>query len=112
MTVLIASLENPQHNERFEQCFPEYNADKKEFSLNRPIGDDWGQYIRHIPNPSPVLVLTEARVMFVVFDATAMLLNLKNGLRMRQKNSSMASIQCVASRAKQLGGLSIPCFAV
>lgn len=69
MTILIASLENPQNNERFEQCFPEYNADKKEFSLNRPIGDDWGQYIRHIPNPSPVLVLTEARVMFVVFDA-------------------------------------------
>lgn len=67
MTVLIASLENPQSKERFEQCLPEYDSAKREFSLNRPIGDDWGQCIRHIPNPSPEIVLTEAQIMFVVF---------------------------------------------
>lgn len=69
MTVIIASLENAQHNERLEDCFPDYSSELKEFSLNRPIGDDWGQYIRYIPNPSPVLVIVEARVMFVVFEA-------------------------------------------
>ena len=68
MPVLIGSLENPTREDRCDECFPDYNSDKKEFSLNRPIGDDWGQYIRHRPQPSPIFVRTEARIMFVIFE--------------------------------------------
>ena len=68
MPVLIGSLESPLQEYRCDECFPDYNPDKREFSLNRPIGDDWGQYIRHSPKPSPIFVRTVHRVMFVIFE--------------------------------------------
>ena len=68
MTVLIVCLEDPSISIRMEGRLPDYNPATCEFSLNRPIGDDWGQYIRHVPNPPPVIVRTESGTSFVVFE--------------------------------------------
>lgn len=67
MTVLIACIEDPSVSIRMEGRLPDYSPTTHEFSLNRPIGDDWGQYIRHVPNPPPVIVRTEEDTSFVVF---------------------------------------------
>jgi hypothetical protein len=69
MPVLIASLEDPTFDARTSACLPGYDLNKHEFSLNRPIGDDWGQYIRHSPQPPPLLVRVEGKTIFVVFAA-------------------------------------------
>lgn len=69
MSVLVACLEDSTFDARIEDCFPDFNPELHEFSLNRPIGDDWGQYIRHIPQPLPILVRLENRTIFVLFKA-------------------------------------------
>ena len=68
MTVLIACIEDSSVAIRMEGRLPDYSHATHEFSLNRPIGDDWGQYIRHVPNPPPLIVRTEESTSFVVFD--------------------------------------------
>jgi hypothetical protein len=67
MTVLVAALGDPSLDARVGGTVPDYKQESGEFALNRPIGDDWGQYIRHVPNPGPLLVRIEERTMFVVF---------------------------------------------
>jgi hypothetical protein len=67
MTVVIASLEDPSFDARVSGSLPAYSHESREFTLNRPIGDDWLQKIRCIPEPSPVLVRTEGQTMIVVF---------------------------------------------
>jgi hypothetical protein len=67
MTILIASVEDASVELRMEGRLLDYNHMTHEFSLNRPIGDDWGQYIRHVPNPPPLIVRTEKSISFVVF---------------------------------------------
>jgi hypothetical protein len=70
MTVLIASIEEPNLDIRLEGSLPDYDSSTHEFRLNRPIGDDWLQYISHVPNPPPLLVRKEGVTAFVVFDRT------------------------------------------
>lgn len=53
---------------RLEGSLPEYDGSTHEFKLNRPMGDDWLQYIRHVPNPPPLLVRNDGATAFVVFD--------------------------------------------
>lgn len=68
MTVLIACIEDPSVSIRMEGRLPDYSPATHEFSLNRPIGDDWGQYIRHVPTPPPLIVRIEGSTSFVVFE--------------------------------------------
>lgn len=67
MTVRIACVEDPSFAIRMEGRLPDYSHTTHEFSLNRPFGDDWGQYIRHVPNPPPLIVQSEESISFVVF---------------------------------------------
>ncbi|MDO0889250.1 hypothetical protein [Acinetobacter johnsonii] len=69
ISVIIACLEDPTFDVRINNGFIDYDSERHEFSLNRPIGDDWGQYIRHIPQPLPVLVRIEKRIIFILFAA-------------------------------------------
>lgn len=68
MAVLIACIEDPSVSIRMEGRLPDYSPATHAFSLNRPIGDDWLHYIRHVPNPPPVIVRTEESTSFVVFE--------------------------------------------
>ncbi len=68
MPVLIACVENPAIDIRLEGSLPDYDSSTHEFRLNRPIGDDWLQYIRHVPNPPPLVVRKEGVTAFVVFE--------------------------------------------
>ncbi len=68
MTVLIASIEDASLDLRMDGVLPDYNQSTHEFQLNRPIGDDWLQYIRHVPEPAPLFVRTHGSTAFVVFD--------------------------------------------
>jgi hypothetical protein len=68
MPVLISCVEDPALEIRMEGSLPDYTRSTHEFRLNRPIGDDWLQYISHIPKPPPLLVRTEERTSFVVFE--------------------------------------------
>lgn len=68
MAVLIACIEDPSVAIRMEGRLPDYSPATHEFRLNRPIGDDWLQYIRHVPNPPPVIVRTDESTSFVVFE--------------------------------------------
>lgn len=68
MPVLIASVEDPSMDIRLEGALPDHDGSTHEFKLNRPIGDDWLQYIRHVPNPPPLLVRIDGATAFVVFD--------------------------------------------
>lgn len=67
MSVLIACIEDPSVTIRLEGRLPDYSPATNQFSLNRPIGDDWLQYIRYVPSPPPVIVRTEESTLFVVF---------------------------------------------
>lgn len=68
MTVLISSVEDPSFDIRLDGALPDYNQSTHEFRLNRPMGDDWLQFIRHVPEPAPLIVRTEGSTAFVVFD--------------------------------------------
>lgn len=68
MTVFIASIEDPSLDIRIDGSLPDYNQATHEFRLNRPIGDDWLQYISHVPKPPPLVVRNEGSTAFVVFD--------------------------------------------
>lgn len=68
MLVLIACVEDSKFSARVSASFPDYSPASHEFSLPRPMGDDWLQCIRHIPDPTPLVVRVEGQVMFVVFD--------------------------------------------
>lgn len=63
-----------------DECTPYYDHEINEFSLNRPIGDDWGQYIRHRPNPAPALVRNENGIIFVIFFARSDAINFEKWL--------------------------------
>ena len=67
MPVLIASIEDPKLEIRLEGALPDYDCSTHEFRLNRPIGDDWLQYISHLPDPPPLLVRMEGATAFLVF---------------------------------------------
>lgn len=67
MPVLIASVEAPKLEIRLEGALPVYNNSTHEFRLNRPIGDDWLQYISHVPDPPPLLARKEGATAFLVF---------------------------------------------
>lgn len=68
MTIKIACVEDPTLEISIEGQLPAYNNSTHEFRLNRPIGDDWLQFIRYVPKPPPVLVLTEGDTALVVFE--------------------------------------------
>jgi len=70
MPVLIASVEDPKLEIRLEGVLPDYNRSTHEFRLDRPIGDDWLQYISHVPDPPPVLVREEGTTAFLVFQSS------------------------------------------
>lgn len=68
MPVLIASVQDPTLEIRLEGALPDYNSSTHEFRLNRPIGDDWLQYISHVPDPPPLLVRREGATAFLIFE--------------------------------------------
>ena len=41
ISVIIACLEDPTFDVRINEGFIEYDSERYEFSLNRPIGDNW-----------------------------------------------------------------------
>ena len=69
ISVIIACLEDPTFDVRINEGFIEYDSERYEFSLNRPIGDNWCLYIQYIPQPLPVLVRIEKRIIFILFAA-------------------------------------------
>jgi len=69
MLVLITCVENPGFSARVSTSSISYSPVSHEFSLPRPIGDDWLQRINHIPATTPLISKTEGQTMFVVFEA-------------------------------------------
>ena len=67
MIVLVASIEDKEYDSRATVHEIGYEIEKQNFSMPRPIGDDWLQRINHRPTIAPELVRIEGRTMLVVF---------------------------------------------
>jgi hypothetical protein len=79
ISVIIACLEDPTFDVRINEGFIEYDSERDEFSLN----------IQYIPQPLPVLVRIEKRIIFILFaalnDAIALEKWLKDAIQLNSK---------------------------
>lgn len=69
MNVLVASIEDKFYDFFAEVYNISYEADRQNFSMPRPIGDDWLQRINHSPIPPPEMVRIQEKNMFVLFNS-------------------------------------------
>jgi hypothetical protein len=68
MNVLVASIQDKLYDFRFMVYKIAFDADKHNFSMPRPKGDDWLQRINHNPVPPPEFVRIQDEIMFVLFN--------------------------------------------
>jgi hypothetical protein len=66
--VLVASSEDESYDFRVSVSNIDYEGSKGNFSMPRPMGDDWLQRINYAPSPTPTLVRVDHKTMFVVFE--------------------------------------------
>lgn len=67
MQVIVASAEDESFDFRTHVHQIGYEKASHNFSMPRPIGDDWLQRINHVPSPPPILVRVQEQTMFVLF---------------------------------------------
>lgn len=67
MRVIVATANDGSYDFRIDVRELDYRADSGNFSMTRPIGDDWLQRINHVPEPNPILVRVQDQTMFVIF---------------------------------------------
>ena len=69
MNVLVASIEDKSYDFRVAVYDIIYEPDRQNFSMPRPMGDDWLQRINHSPMPPPEMVRVQEKTMFVLFNS-------------------------------------------
>ena len=67
MQVIVACAEAESFDFRTAVYQISYEKGAHNFSMPRPIGDDWLQRINHTPSPPPILVRVQDQMMFVLF---------------------------------------------
>lgn len=67
MQVIVACADDESFDFHTQVHQIGYEKASHNFSMPRPIGDDWLQRINHVPSPPPVLVRTQGQIMFVLF---------------------------------------------
>ena len=69
MIVIVASIENVSYDFRSTVHDMSYAPERHNFSMPRPIDDDWLQRINHSPLPPPEMVRIQDKTMFVLFNS-------------------------------------------
>lgn len=64
--MIVASAEDESFDFRIHVHQIGYEIASHNFSMPRPIGDDWLQQINHAPSPPPILVRVHEQTMFVL----------------------------------------------
>ncbi len=95
MQVIVACVDDESCDFRTHVHQMDYEKASNNFSMPRPIGDDWLQRINHVPSHPPVLVRTQGEIMFVVFTS------LKSGQEPKAGDAALREVGAILQQTKR-----------